>query len=519
MKSQRNRSITRQDNSSSNQFFMKGNNPRAGRGTRMLLSCLLLLAASLAAFAQQPQTSVCYTANPTGGRYCDSPQYRSGTDLTGSSMSDVLGANNVTTVTQKFVQSTNDGVAPLPLYGPSSSPSTITRTIFASQDDNGNWGLWAFGIGGGSYGWDTITQGTTISAPIRSSPGYATRNVEPYIYVGAEDGYLYAFGYTDGSFGWKYQAYDAIDSSPTVSDADEVYIFDASGFIHKVNGRSGQLMWKQPIASLVNPTGVVSASSVALANRPCPGTCTGIYVSGNTNYESSSGGGIVQAFDAVSAAPLWTNSTIPYAVTSSPVVSESNQLIYVQSQPSWLFQWYGDLIYALDQTTGAVNWKALPGDPTPSRPPAPDGSFYYRSTGSPAYDATANRVIAVAENVYVINDGQGNSSTTFEGSDLTAYDGRRLENGGGGVIWNVDTKHAISNSSPTISNGVVYVGTDDGYILAFAESNGTLLWTSPQMTLVSGKPDPILAPPVISVNRIHVTTQSGTLYVYGLDGF
>jgi outer membrane protein assembly factor BamB len=87
------------------------------------------------------------------------------------------------------------------------------------------------------------------------------------------------------------------------------------------------------------------------------------------------------------------------------------------------------------------------------------------------------------------------------------------------VIWNVDTKHAISNSSPTISNGVVYVGTDDGYILAFAESDGTLLWTSPQMTLYSGKPDPILAPPVISVNRIHVTTQSGALYVYGLAGF
>ncbi len=516
MKSKQNYT-TQQNDSSSNHFATHSAIPRARWKVRMLLSCLLVLAFSLAAFAQQ--TTLCNTANPTGGRYCASPQYRYGTDLTGSPFSDVLGVNTVTALTQKFNRTTNNGSVAPPLYGPNSSPSTITRTIFGSQDNNGNWGLWAFGIGGGSYGWDTISKGTIISKPIRSSPGYATRNVEPYIYVGAEDGYLYAFGYTDGYFAWKYAAYDAIDSSPTVSDADEVYIFDASGYIHKVDGISGHLIWSQPISSSVYPTGANSATSVALATRPCSGTCTGVYVAGNSYPQSTSGTGIMQAFDAGNASPLWTNSSFPAPLTSSPVVSESNQLIYVQSQPSWLFQWSGDLIYAVDQKTGAINWKALPGDKTPQRPPAPDGTFFYRSTGSPAYDATANRVFTVAEDIYIINDGQGNSSTTFQKSDLTAYDGRRLENGGGGVIWNADTQHPISNSSPTVSNGVVYVGTDDGYVLAFAESDGTLLWTSPQMLTVSGKPDPILAPPVISVNRIHVTTQSGTLYVYGLDGF
>lgn len=82
------------------------------------------------------------------------------------------------------------------------------------------------------------------------------------------------------------------------------------------------------------------------------------------------------------------------------------------------------------------------------------------------------------------------------------------------------TSHLITTSSPEVVDGVIYVGTDDGYVLAFDETqcgagNLPLIWTSsPQMTIATGAPDPLYGPPVLSFNRVHVETQSGTLYVW-----
>ena len=43
--------------------------------------------------------------------------------------------------------------------------------------------------------------------------------------------------------------------------------------------------------------------------------------------------------------------------------------------------------------------------------------------------------------------------------------------------WQVSTGGQVE-SSPTIVNGVVYIGSDAGLVLAIAESTGTVLWTS-----------------------------------------
>jgi hypothetical protein len=67
----------------------------------------------------------------------------------------------------------------------------------------------------------------------------------------------------------------------------------------------------------------------------------------------------------------------------------------------------------------------------------------------------------------------------------------------------------FTNSSPTVAGGVIYIGTDDGYLLAYDESScitGTLgnpIWTSPQMLTASGAPDPVFSPPVVSYDRVH----------------
>jgi outer membrane protein assembly factor BamB len=525
--------LQNQNHSSFTQFSKPGTlGIRRSNVLATLCTLLVVLACASASWAQM---TLCNNSKPGGGRYCASPQYRFSPDLTGAPFSDVLGVSSVNKLTLKFSEQTNGGsggATPL-ISGPSSSPSVITRSIFASQDNSGNWGLWAYGLGGGSYGWDTITQGTTISAPIRSSPGYATRNVEPYIYVGAEDWNVYAFGYTDGFLGWKYQMGDAIDSSPTVSDADEVYMMDDSGDIVKLDGVSGTPFANYPFSWGNYPSGANPASSIALST--CGGkysACHMLIVAGSDNYQSAGGSGYVSAFDSNTTASLWTQGPLPYPIASSPVVSDSLGLVFAQSEPNYYPfgnpHWNGKFLYALDQSSGSITWTALPPAQCPpsrlnrgpqqnQKPPASNGSCYVQNYGSPAYDDTNKKVVAAASVNYIISDGQGNSSSTFENSFVAVYDAQRNPSGDRTPLCSANpVAHPITYSSPTVSNGVIWIGTDDGHMLAFDESNCNQIWDS---ATILGTTGAVVSPPVLSINRVHWVDRNGTLWVVGLPGF
>ena len=449
----------------------------------------------------QPVTNPTACTLPVGGgNLCPSTQYRFSPDHTGAPKSDVLSCCAVMNqCLQLDFSRTSDGLGPS--AGPTSSPSVITRTIFAKQEASSPcgtdvWGLWAYGVGGGSFSWDTITQGTCIRAPIRSSPGYPTQNGSPYIFVGGEDGNLYAFGYTDGDLGWTYNSGgDLFNSSPTVSEANEVYI--VGSLIYKVHGNTGSLFPNYPIIPNGGFRPANSAASVALSTcggQPC------LIVSGE--YPSM-GIGAVQAYNSVTTAQLWTGRFFDTPITASPVVSESQGLVYVQGAGS---------LEAVDLATGVYNWLASF--------PVTNAS----GLGSPAYD-DSNKYVVVSANALDCGTAGHPSQTFCVGPFglLAVYDGTR-DTGGTLVCMSGGYSGPLfTNSSPTVSNGVIYVGTDDGYVLAYDETSCTkgalnLIWTSPQMTL-SGAPDPVSSPPVVSFNRIHVVTQSGTLYVYGLPGY
>jgi hypothetical protein len=359
--------------------------------------------------------TVC-TSPVGGGNLCPSVMYRSNTDLTGAPESDVLnrcalinGCLNTLLINQTPTCNTCSANVPI-AASPTSSPSVITRTIFGAQVTEGVSGsvagLWSYGVSGGSFGWDTIdaNPNLTLGGPIRSSPGYPAQNLSPYIFATSEtDGALYAFGYTDGVLGWPpYPANDEIDSSPIVTNANEVYIIDFSGYIHKVDGYSGTLLWNAPINSGIYPTGYTPASSISVSNLPCNGQHTALFVAGNDTYQSSSGDGRLNAYDTVLATPCWSQPfKVPgFPFTSSPVVNESlsNPLVYVQAEPQYDGSWSGSLVYARHSDTGARAWEALPSTPLLPHSPCVNGSDYYYSGGSPAYDATpaTNYVIAAA---------------------------------------------------------------------------------------------------------------------------
>jgi hypothetical protein len=150
---------------------------------------------------------------------------------------------------------------------------------------------------------------------------------------------------------------------------------------------------------------------------------------------------------------------------------------------------------------------------------------------SPAYDDSANNNL----NKYVITTASfnvysaiGHGSFLYRSSILYVYDASS-----GALVCSAGIPNLSYNSSPEVVDGVIYIGTDDGYVLAYQEpptcggSNGTTLnlkWTSSTgTTCIQGSPCPmdggLDGPPVVSFNRIHAVSRNGTLYVWHRPGW
>jgi outer membrane protein assembly factor BamB len=76
------------------------------------------------------------------------------------------------------------------------------------------------------------------------------------------------------------------------------------------------------------------------------------------------------------------------------------------------------------------------------------------------------------------------------------------------LFWKASTKGKVS-SSPTVANGVVYVGSDDGNLYAFDTNNGATLWNA----LTGGS---IHSSPAVAPNRV-VYAGSDDGYLYAFD--
>jgi outer membrane protein assembly factor BamB len=122
----------------------------------------------------------------------------------------------------------------------------------------------------------------------------------------------------------------------------------------------------------------------------------------------------VYALDARSGSKLWSFPSY-YAIQSAPAVV--NGVVYIGS--------LDHDVYALDAHTGAELWNFGTGAYVGSSPTIANGILYITS-----WDG----------NIYALN-----AST-------------------GAKLWSVQTNHCCMDSSAAASDGVVYVGSNAGYI-------------------------------------------------------
>ncbi len=377
--------------------------------------------------------------------------------------------------------------------------STHSITTAHAGLDRGNVGKlklkWAFGFEGANRA--------------RSQPAIAGGS----IFVGAQDGSVYALDRETGCVRWRYQAAAEVRTgivvgSWTAGDAGArpvAYFGDWSGNAYAVNAQTGDLVWKvradeHPATvitgtpSLYGDTLYVPVSSLEEATAAAP------------DYRCCSFRGSVLALDAGNGAVKWRSwlvdeprvvgkndrgidrlgpSGVP--IWDSPAIDVKRQQLYVATGDNYTGPGseLSDSIVALDLATGRVKWhyQALAGDVWNVSCVAPDPANCPSDRG-PDFDFGAGTVLASARDGhdYVLAGQKGGIAYGLDPETGRLAWQQRVGRGGmaGGIYFGM-----------AALDGRVYVPVSDMFdgqpsslpaspgLYALDVASGSFIWKSP----------------------------------------
>jgi eukaryotic-like serine/threonine-protein kinase len=318
--------------------------------------------------------------------------------------------------------------------------------------------IWKFGTGRG----------------VRSSPAV----VDGTVYIGGNDGYLYALEEGSGSLLWKFAADMGIQTGPAVANG-VVYAGGWNSNVYAVDAGTGALLWNYTTGDSVISSPAMADGIVYIGSRDdnlyafnaSTGDLLWNYTTGNDVTSSpavkdgtvyfGSWDGNLYALDAATGDLLW-NYTTGSEVRSSPAVA--NGTVYVGCNDNSL--------YALDASSGAFRWSYTTGGPVSSSPAVTNGIVYVGSDDGNLYalDASSGALrwnYATGEPVYsspAVANGVVYAGSLGYGYGKTVH---ALDASTGALLWDYQTGEDSVYSSPAVSGGMVFIGSDDGNIYAF----------------------------------------------------
>lgn len=319
-----------------------------------------------------------------------------------------------------------------------SSPAVVRGTVYIGSDD-GN--VYAIDATTGEEEWAFQTGGAVVSSPA------VLRNV---VYVGSDDRHVYALHAERGELLWDFETGERVRSSPTVASdihergVDEVVGFGSDdGSIYYVAPKSGDSLRTIPT------DGPVVASPMMYV------TSGGLWEAGTGSTDGTSywwiPGGRLGKVNALPAdAPV-------YASISSPETSTEN--IWYRAHDD------GTLSKRIFEGSNRAVWTFEAEEAIRTTPVLADDAVYVGSRDG---------------NVYGIDAESGDQTWAFE------TDGR------------VD-------SSPAVVDGVLYVGSADQHVYALDTATGESLW-------VFETDDEVHSSPAVVAGTVYIGSNDGSIY-------
>jgi|SRR5579884_33192 len=307
-------------------------------------------------------------------------------------------------------------------------------------------------------------------ARIVSSPAVAGG----VVYIGSNDGNLYAVRAADGSPVWTFATKGAVSSSPAVSNG-MVFVSSLDGNVYGIDASSGKERWRFKTGGERRFTapgihGIMPRTE--LMPDPYDIFLSSPAVSGGIVYVGS-GDHNVYAIDAANGTLRWKFAT-GNVVHASPAVWDDT--VYIGSWDRYF--------YALDAHSGAVRWKFATGE---------DRTFYNQvgiassaavSGGTVYFGCRDSHLYALDASSGALrwkHDEHGSwviaSPAIFDGAVFyTTSDEKKffaLSARTGNERFSVPYT-AFSFSSPAVAGGVAYYGAFDGMLYAIDTRTGNV---------------------------------------------
>lgn len=264
--------------------------------------------------------------------------------------------------------------------------------------------------------WKYKTDGRIFSSPIAKNG---------IVYIGSEDGFLYAIEEKSGTAKWKFKTNGAIHSSPSILD-NIIYFGSFDGNYYAVNTKDGKLIWK--------------------------------FKTGGEHWIGENGRWGMKP-ETQYMDDLWS------FYISSPVVYKNGKSALV------LFGSSDGNVYSLDAKTGNLKWKFKTNGPVHGSPVIDKNKIYIGG-----WDATLYALnIESGKEIWHFATGTQMGFTGIQSSvavsDGKVYFGARepfffaLDAETGKQIWKYNAENSWILSSAVIKDNTVYVGTSDTYSL------------------------------------------------------
>lgn len=322
--------------------------------------------------------------------------------------------------------------------GINSSVAVAGPRVFVGSDDGR---LYAFGLGGKPL-WTK-----TIGGAVRSSPAVSDGTV----FVGSDGGRFQARSVSTGALRWSRNLGGVVSSSPLVAE-NRVYVGSRGGTFYALSASTGRVVWKRTLWSVWD--GAAYRGGV-------------VYVGSDHQR--------VWAFDADTGAKRWV-SDVWGRVRSTPAATDRRLFVGTDN----------GRVYALDRRTGRRVWAA---------------------TAVAAGNGFVRCAPAVAKGLVVVSVGL--TTTPMDGK-LRAFRARS-----GALAWTGEMAD-YATSSPAYEHGLFFVGSFDHRLYAFGARHGREVWTSGWAYQGGFFDRGISASPAISGGKIYVGVRNGRLYALGL---
>jgi eukaryotic-like serine/threonine-protein kinase len=329
-------------------------------------------------------------------------------------------------------------------------------------------------------------------AAVHSTPA-VSRGV---VFVGNDDGHLYAVDIRSGRQRWEFTTGGTIRSALAVADG-AVYCRSADGYLHAVDVKSGQERWKFAAGDMVRSSPAVGGGRVYLAvPRTSEPHWDDLYA-----LDGASGRVVWRAGVSWKETPENTRDDND-TVTSSPAVSDG--VVYYSP---W------DILHALDGKTGERLRKSDHIGLPIGTPAVAHGLLYTRLldnwpfTRVDAVDAMSgkrqwvSRMFSQEVSARCTPPAVGGELVYVTRGDGTLF---ALDGQSGRERWR-SAKGVAGEATPAVGDGVVCVGNDQGWLDALNADTGRQAWK-----FSTG--DGWLSSPVISHGVVYVGSDDGSLY-------